>query len=247
MPRLSLRLLHGWASDFESKTMINRLLPGLLLACALSLPAFAADPHTLTMTGHGEIKAVPDVATITAGVNTSAPTAAAALSTNSTRINQLFGALKKLGISDRDIQTSGFSVFPQYTNGDNNNPRHLTGYQVNNDVNVRLDDVTRTGAVLDTLVGAGANQMNGIGFNIANPAPFLEKARIQAIADARARAQTYAQAAGVTLGPIVSVSEGGGEAPPRPMFRMAVMAAPTPVAPGEQSVTADVTVVWEIH
>ena len=231
--------------------MKNRLLPGLLssllLACTLSLPAFAADPHTLTMTGHGEIKTVPDVAAITAGVNTNAPTAAAALSANSACMNQVFGALRKLGIADRDIRTTGFSVSPQYTNGDNNNPRHRTGYQVNNEVNVRLDDVTRTGAVLDTLVGAGANQMNGIGFDIANPAPVLEKARIQAIADARARAQTYAQAAGVTLGPILSITEGGSEAAPRPMFRVMAMAAPTPVAPGEQSVTADVTVVWEIH
>ncbi|HVW75577.1 MAG TPA: SIMPL domain-containing protein [Rhizomicrobium sp.] len=227
--------------------MKKHLLPGLLLACTLSLPAFAADPHTLTMTGHGEIKAVPDVATITAGVNTNAPTAAAALSANSARMNQVFAALKKLGVPDRDIRTAGFSVSPQYTNGDNNTTRRLTGYQVDNEVNVRLDDVTRTGAVLDTLVGAGANQMNGIGFDIANPAPVLEKARIQAVADARARAQTYAQAVGVTLGPIISITEGNSEAPPRPMFRVMAMAAPTPVAPGEQSVTADVTVVWEIH
>jgi uncharacterized protein len=231
----------------ENKTMINRLLPGLWLACALGLPAFAADSHTITMTGHGEIKAVPDIATVNAGVATDAPTAAAALSANNMRMNQLFAALKKLGIPDRDIQTSGFSVSPQYNNGDNNNPRHLTGYQVNNEVTVRLDGVSRTGAALDTLAGAGANQMNGIGFDIANPAPLLEKARIQAIADARARAQTYAQAAGVALGPILSIREGGGEAPPRPMYRVMALAAPTPVAPGEQSVTADVTVVWEIH
>ncbi len=227
--------------------MMNRVLPGLFLVSFLSLPALAADPHTITMTGHGEIKAAPDTATINAGVTSNAATAAMALSANSARMTQVFDALRKLGIADRDIQTSGFSVSPQYTNGDNNNPRRLTGYMVSNDVNVRLEDVTRTGAVLDTLVGAGANQMNGIGFAIANPAPVLEKARSQAIADARARAQTYAQAAGVTLGPIVSISEGGGETAPRPMFRMMAMAAPTPIAPGEQSVTADVTVVWEIH
>jgi uncharacterized protein len=227
--------------------MIKRLLPGLVLVCTLSLPALAADPHTITMTGHGDIKAVPDIATVNAGVTTNAPTAAAALAANSARMSQVFAALKKLGIPDRNVQTSGFSVSPQYTNGDNNNPRHLTGYQVNNDVSVRLEDVARVGAALDTLVGAGANQMNGIGFDIANPTPLLEKARIQAVADARARAQTYAQAAGVSLGSIVSISEGGGETAPRPMFRMMAMAAPTPVAPGEQSVTADVTVVWEIH
>ena len=227
--------------------MINRLLPGLVLVCALSLPALAADPHTITMTGHADIKAVPDIATVNAGVTTNGPTAAAALAANSTRMNQVFAALKTLGVPDRNIQTSGFSISPQYTNGDNSNPRHLTGYQVSNDVSVRLEDVARVGAALDTLVSAGANQMNGIGFDIANPAPLREKARIQAVADARARAQTYAQAAGVSLGSIVSISEGGGETAPRPMFRMMAMAAPTPIAPGEQSVTADVTVVWEIH
>ena len=227
--------------------MMNRVLPGLVLASLLSLPAFAADPHTITMTGHGEIKAVPDIATINAGVTANAPTAAAALSANSARMNQVFAALKKLGVPDRAIRTSGFSVSAQYTTGDNNSPRRLTGYQVSNELNVRLDEVARTGAVLDALVGAGANQMNGIGFDIADPAPALEKARIQAIADARLRAQTYAQAAGVTLGPIASISEGGGEIVPRPMFRAVAVSASALVAPGEQSVTADVTVVWEIH
>ncbi len=155
----------------------------------------------------------------------------------------------KLGVPDKNIRTAGFSVSPQYTNGEANNPRRLTGYQISNEVSVRLDNVTRVGAALDTLVGAGANQMNGINFDIASPAPLLEKARTQAIADARMRAQTYAQAAGVTLGPIVSISEGASEVP-RPMFRLeqvVVTGSRVPVAAGEQSVTADVTVVWEIH
>ena len=218
-----------------------------MLACALSLPAFAADFHTITMTGHGEVKATPNSATINAGVTTNAPSAAGALSANTSRMNQVFDALKKLGIPDRNIQTIGFSIFPQYTNGDNNSPRRVTGYQVNNEVTVRLDDIARVGSALDTLVGAGANQMNGISFDIGTPAPLLEKARAQAIGDARARAVTYAQAAGVALGPIISISEGGGEVQPRPLYRAMALAAPVPVAPGEQSMTADVTVAWEIH
>ena len=226
--------------------MTNTLLPALLVAGALSFPALAADPHTITMTGHGEVKAVPDTAIVNAGVTTSAPTAAAALSANSVRMNQVFEALKKLGIPDRNIQTTGLSVFPQYTNADNNNPRRLTGYQVNNQVSVRLADASRAGAMVDTLVSAGTNQMNGISFDLSEPAPLLEKARTQAVADARTRAETYAKAAGVTLGPIVSISE-GGEAQPRPLYRAMALAAPTPIAPGEQGVTADVTVVWEIH
>ena len=227
--------------------MSSRLLLGLCLACALSLPAFAAGPRTITMTGHGEIKAVPDIATVNAGVTTTAQTAAAALSANSTRMNQVFDALKKLGIPDRNIQTANFSISPQFNMGVSSDSHHITGYQVNNEVSVRLTDVKRAGSVLDTLAGAGANQMNGISFDIATPAPLLEKARAQAVSDARARAQTYSKAAGVALGQIISISEGGGEIQPRPMNRIMAMAAPTPVAPGEQSVTADVTVVWEIH
>jgi uncharacterized protein YggE len=227
--------------------MTIRVLPGLLIACALSLPAFAGDPHIISMTGHGEVKAEPDMATLNAGVTTNAPSAAAALSANSAHMNQVFDTLKKLGVSDGNIKTTGISVFPQYTNGDNNSPRRLTGYQINNEVSVQLNDISHVGSVIDALVSAGVNQLNNISFDISTPGALLEKARIQAISDARARAQTYAKAAGVALGPIVSISENSGQVSPRPIYRMAVMASPTPVSAGEQSVTADVTVVWEIH
>ena len=230
--------------------MKNRLLLGLALAVVLISPALAADPvpRTLSMNGHGELRTAPDVATVNAGVTTSAPTAAAALAANSSRMTGVFAALRKMGVAEKNIQTTGFNISPQYTNGDNNNPRRLTGYQVNNEVSVRLEDVSKVGAGLDALVAAGANQMNGISFDIAAPAPLLEKARADAIADARARAETYARAAGVTLGAILSISEGAGAEPPRPLYKvMAMSAAPTPVAAGQQSVTADVSVVWEIR
>ena len=218
------------------------------MAAMLAFPALAADLHTITMTGHGETRAAPDMAQITAGVTTTAPTAAQALSANSARMKAVFATLEKSGVPEKNIQTANFYVSPQYTNGDNNNPRRLTGYQVNNDVSVRLDDVARLGGTLDALVTAGANQINGVNFSIQNGAPLLEKARADAIADARTRAETYARAAGVSLGAILSISEGSTEAQPRPMFRMAVaQGAPTQIAPGEQSVSADVTVIWEIH
>jgi len=159
----------------------------------------------------------------------------------------VFAALEKLGVAEKDIQTTNFFVSPQYSNGDNNAPRRLTGYQVNNDLTVRLADVARLGPALDALVAAGANQINGVSFSIQNNKPLLEKARTDAVADARARAETYAKAAGVSLGPILSISEGGTDSAPRPMYRVAAMAADTRIAPGEQSVTADVTLVWEIH
>ncbi len=223
------------------------LFSALALLAALTGPALAADPHTIAMTGHGEVRAAPDMAQVTIGVTASATTAAQAVAANSARMKTVFAALAKLGVPERNIQTANFFVSPQYTNGDNNTPRRLTGYQVNNDVTVRVEDVGKLGSALDALVAAGANQINGISFSIQNDGPLLEKARAQAVADARARAETYAKAAGVSLGPILSISEGGGESPPRPMYRMSAMAAETRIAPGEQSVTADVSVVWEIH
>jgi uncharacterized protein YggE len=220
---------------------------GVCLAFLIAAPALAADPRTLSITGHGEAHGRPDIAQIQAGVTTTAPTAAAALSGNNSRMNSVFAALKKLGVPDRNIQTSGFSVFPQYTNGDNNNPRRLTGYQVSNTVSVKLEEIDRTGPALDALVAAGANQMNGISFDIARPEPLLDQARADAVTDARHRAEVYAKAAGISLGPIQSISENGASAPPRPMYRMAMMADAAPVAPGEQTLSADVTMVWEIH
>lgn len=228
--------------------MKSPFLLALALAAGLGVPAWAADPRTMAMTGHGETRGAPDMAQVTAGVTTTAPTAAQALSANSNRMKAVFAALEKLGVPERNIQTANFFVSPQYSNGDNNAPRRLTGYQVNNDVTVRIDDVARLGSALDALVAAGANQINGVSFSIQNSAPLLAKARAEAVADARARAETYAKAAGVSLGPILSVSEGSAEPMPRPMYRMqALQAAPTRIAPAEQSVTADVTLVWEIH
>jgi uncharacterized protein YggE len=228
--------------------MKNSLLSGLALAALLAAPAWA-DPRTITINGHGEVHAVPDMAEVRAGVTITAPTAAQALTANSSRMQSVFAALRKLGVPEKNIQTTNFYISPQYTNGDNNTPRRLTGYQVNNDVTVRLEDIGKVGSALDTLVAAGTNQMNGISFSIQNPVPVLERARTEAVADARTRAETYAKAAGVSLGSILSISEGGGEAPRPVMYRMAAAMAPAPppIAAGEQTITADVSMTWEIH
>ena len=228
--------------------MKTAIFLGLALSAVLATaPASAETARTISMTGHGEVRSAPDMAQVTAGVTTSATTAAQALAANTARMKTVFAALEKLGIPEKNIQTVNFSVSPQYANGNNEAPR-LTGYQVNNEVSVRLEDVSRLGGALDALVSAGANQMNGISFDIREPAPLLEKARAGAIADARLRAETYAKAAGVALGPIQSIGESGGEVRPLRMAAPMVFAAKAvPVAAGEQSVTADVSVVWEIH
>ena len=228
------------------KTTLSALVAATLL---LSAPTWAAETRTIAMAGHGEVKAAPDQVQITAGVMTSAPTAAQALTANTARMKGVFGALEKMGVPARNIQTTNFSISPQYTGGNNNERPRLTGYQVHNNVSVRLDDVSRLGAALDALVTAGANQMNGINWSIREPAPMLAKARAEAIADAKLRAETYAKAAGVTLGPIQSISEGGAAMPPRPMYRAMAMQADSavPVAAGEESLAADVSGVWEIR
>ena len=221
---------------------------GLCLALALGAPALAqtAASRTLTMTGSATVKAAPDMADISAGVSSQAATATAALAANSAAMTRIFAALDRAGVARRNVQTSNFSVSPVYANRVQGEPQRLTGYQVNNEVHVILDDIARVGATLDALVGAGANQMNGLNFAIKDPAPLLARARADAVADAKLRAQQYAAAAGLTLGPIQSVSEGGAE-PPRPVFRATAMTAPTPIAIGEESIGASVTIVWEIR
>lgn len=230
------------------KSAFGVLALTLLLAGPALAQTPAPGPRTITMTGTGTVKGPPDLADISAGVTTQAPTAAAALAANTAAMNKVFAALEKQGIARRNIQTSNFSVSPDYGNRVANEQPRLLGYRVTNQVRVILEDVTRVGAALDALVSAGANQMNGLNFGIKEPAPLLAKARAEAVADARLRAQQYAAAAGVTLGPVQTITEGGIE-PPRPMYRMMAMAADSsvPVATGEESISATVTIVWEIR
>jgi len=225
-----------------------------ILATAMALlagPAGAAGTaksHLITVTGSGEASAVPDQARLSTGVVSEADTAAAALADNSRKMNAVFATLRKMGVPYKSIQTSGFSVSPQYPPYNSKEPRRITGYRVSNTVSVTLDDMTKLGPTLDALVRSGANQVNNVGFSIRNPKPLIAKARAKAVRDAKAKAQTIAQAAGVTLGPIASISESGAT-PPRPMMvtAMRAQAAPPPVAAGETTVSAIVTISWEIH
>lgn len=229
--------------------MKSAFLAALVLAAGLTAAqAQTAAPRTLTMTGQGEVRAAPDSVTLSAGVTVQGLTAAAALSANTARMQGVFAALKKLGVADKDMQTSNFSVSPLMSDG-NNQPPRVTGYQISNQVRLRLDEVGKLGAALDALVTAGANQMNGVEFSIKDPAPLLTEARGDAVADARAKAETYAKAAGVSLGPILSISENDNSGP-RPVYAAMPMvraAKAVPVAAGEESVNAQVSIVWEIH
>lgn len=236
----------------------GRAARALLLAALLALgtaPSRAAEsgtiPRTISVSGEGEISGKPDSAHLSAGVVTQAPTAAAALAANTAAMNRVFAALKTIGIPDNKIQTSNFSVQPQYPpfRPDAPEQRTIIGYQVSNQVSVTVDDLSKLGAALDALVKSGANQLGGVSFAIANPKPLAERARALAVGDAMAKAKTLAAAAGVNLGPLISIQEGTAYRP-GPMFaeaRTALAAAPPPIAIGEQTVTVNVTMTYGIQ
>jgi len=233
---------------------LSASLPAAVVAAALFVSSQAGaqtapPPRMLSVSGTGEVKATPDQAQLSTGVVTQAATAAAALAANSRAMNGVFDTLKRAGIAEKNIQTSNFSVSPQYGNPKPGGAQRITGYQVSNTVTVMVVGLDKVGPALDALVAAGSNQIDGPNFSIADPKPLLTKAREEAVKDATARAQTLAAAAGVTLGPILSIGEGGADyAPPQPMGRLLMSAkAPTPIASGEESVSANVSITWEIH
>lgn len=208
--------------------------------------------RTITVTGQADVKARPDMAMISAGVTSEGATAAEALSKNSEAMAAVIKALRDGGVAEEDIQTSNFSVSPTYTPYDPNNPaapQKIVGYQVQNSVNVAVRDLNKLGALLDVVVTSGANSIGGIGFSIAEPKPLLDRAREDAVKDARSRADLYAAAAGVGVGKVLTISE-TGFTPPQPVFyakSMMAEAAPVPIAPGQETISGSITVTFEIQ
>jgi uncharacterized protein len=201
---------------------------------------------TVTVAGSGTVSATPDQAEITTGVVTQAATAAQAMAANSQAMERLLQSLGNLGIGPRDIQTTNISVSPQRRAPKEGQPPEITGYEVSNQVRVKVRDLARLGQVLDRQVSQGANLVYGIHFGLQEPAPLLDEARKRAMADARRRADLYAAAAGLKVGRVLSVQEAGVAPPgPGPAPRMAMSAA-APVAPGEQEIQASVTVTFTL-
>jgi len=208
------------------------------------------DRPALTLAAHGEVKVVPDMATINFGVVTEAPTAQEAMAQNAARMAEVTAALRRAGIDPRLVQTSGLNLSAQYDYVENNPPR-LRGYQASNRVTVRVEDLARTGQVVDAVVAAGVNQIDGIGFGLKDPSAAENQARVLAVRSLQDKAALYAQALGVPLGGIRNLTEGGGYTPrpPMPMYARAEMAADgmaTSVAPGELTVRIDVTGVYDL-
>lgn len=214
-------------------------------------PGMAAIEGTLlTVSADGTTEAAPDMATVSLGVTTEGPTAAAALNSNSQRMNALTQALRRAGVAERDIQTASVSVNPQYTYAENQPPR-LTGYQASNTVNARVRTIGNVGRVIDAAVAAGGNTVNGVSFSHQNPDAQLDAARRDAAQEARRRADLYASAFGLRVHRIIAISESGGYSPPVPYQLLAATrmaeAEPTPVSPGEIETRVSVSVTYELR
>lgn len=217
-----------------------------LALCAVPLAALAADPALITVTGDNTAQAAPDLATVDMGVTTDGPSAAEALATNNAAVKAIMDRLVSAGIEARDIQTSNLSLNPNWTSTPDGAGSVISGYMAMNMLSVRVRDLGKLGPVLDAVVTDGANTLNGITFGLQDPKPVMAAARRQAVVDARLRAEELAAAAGLKLGSLVSITEGGGFQAPQPMYRQSVAQdAGVPVAGGEVGMTASVTLVFE--
>jgi uncharacterized protein YggE len=231
-----------WRIDRAALRVAVVLVGGLLAAPALAQVAPIA---TISVSGEASVSVPPDLAQIDGGVTTEAKTAREASEANNTTMGKVLLALKGAGIDEKDFQTSRLSLQPQYA-PNRNGPNAIVGYQASNRVTIKLRDVTKVASTIDTLVGAGANNIGGISFMVSAASKLLDDAREQAIADARRKAEIYAKAAGVALGSPVSISEEGTPGP-MPFRKMAAgMAASAPVAQGEETLQVTVSVSWAI-
>jgi uncharacterized protein YggE len=224
------------------------VLAAAVTVLALSSAAAQNPPPSITVTGDASISVPPDIAQIDSGVTTEAKTAREAGEANNKAMGIVLLALKNAGIAEKDFQTSRLSLSPQSAAaGRNPNaPFQIVGYRASNRITVTIRDITRVADTIDVLVGAGANEISGISFMVSKASKLLDEARVEAIEDARRKAEIYARAANVSLGPALSISEETAPGP-IPYRKMAAgMAASTPVAQGEETLRVSVTVAYEI-
>ncbi len=236
---------------------MKTLLP--ILAGALIMTATPASGQShhhedlvgkISVAGVGKSYQAPDVATVSAGVVTEAPTAQEAMSANARKMNAVISALKAAGIQNRHIQTSQLSLNPQYDYANRRKPR-ITGYNARNTVTARSENLDQVGPMLDALVESGANNINGINFSIKDAEGAKSEARREAVKNARRKADEMATAAGVRLGRILQMSESSHGFRPQPMMMARGLAADvaesTPVQGGEQTLSVTVNITYVIE
>lgn len=202
----------------------------------------------ITTTGEGAVTVASDLAVATAGVTTEAKTPREAADANTRTMNAVVAAAVQAGIAESDVRTARFSIYPVQTQKTREGAPQVSGYRAVNQVQVKVRDTAKVGELLDQLISAGATNIMGVEFSVANPAPRLDEARTAAFAEARRKAELYARAASAQVGRAVAISEAEADTP-RPMaFRAAAAAspAPPPIAPGEETLRVQVTVTFEL-
>lgn len=223
-------------------------------ACAQTFtpvaPMVSSDGTLLSVSAEASSKRVPDVATISTGVVTRGADTNTAMRQNADQMAKVMAALKAAGIAERDIQTSGINLNPQYHYQQNEAPK-ITGYEARNTVSVKVRDLAKLGRIMDTLVAQGANELNGPSFEVDKPDEAYDEARRAALEKAQARAGMYAKTLGLKVRRIVSIDESsGGFRPPVMYGGMRAMAADakmeTQVAPGESNLSVTLNIVFEL-
>ena len=239
--------------SMRRSTILSAGVVAAFVAAAAILSAetsMAADSdkmdRTVSVSATGSVAAEPDVAQISAGVVTEADSAKDAMGRNSVVMTKLIDGLKAAGIQPKDIQTTTLNVEPRYTQPKDGRVATVNGYRVVNQVRLTVRDVKRLGDVLDQAIALGANQINHIAFDIANPEMLKDEARKQAMENARRRGELYAKAAGGQLGPVLRISESVGEPHPMPGGRMA-MRASVPIEAGTRSLEVEVHVTYALR
>jgi len=204
---------------------------------------------TITVPGAGSVEVEPDIASIRLGVSVISETAGAARESAAQTMNAILAAVLAQDVARRDVRTSLVSLSPVMDYSQNNGPR-ITGYQVQNSVSVTLRDLSKAGELIDAALAAGASTLDSLEFRLEEPLQAADQARIYAMADAKARAETIANAAGATLGPVASVTEGQFGPPPMPYpaqrFAMKAADSSTPVESGTQEISVALTVTFAL-
>jgi uncharacterized protein YggE len=242
----------GWLAVGLAVGMLVAVLAGPLLSIR---PILATDPtgtteHTISVSGTGHIVLSPDTADLRLGVNATAKTVKAARSLAATSMTAVIASLKKLGIADKDIQTTTLSLQPMYDYSTNTNPPRLTGYQLSNAVAVTIRDLDKVGDAIDGALAAGATSLDGVSFRVADQAAAEVQARQAAMTEAKAKAKALADSAGVSISGVASISETVAPVP-YPIYYGNAAGAPTkdvatPVQPGSTDITISVAVVYLI-
>jgi len=241
------------------------LLASVLAACSGIAFAQAETPtgqsdeakpvtRTMSVSGNGKVYLTPDIAYVNIGVHTENKDAAKAVADNSIQSQKVVNAVEAMGVDEKDIQTTNFSIYPRQEYDDQGKLTGEITYIVDNSVFVTVRDLDKIGEILDEAVKGGANSISGIQFDVADNSKAVSEAREAAVKSAQVKAEELAKAAGVTLGEIQTINEYSG-APPVPISESKVgvrmmadmVEAEVPVSPGQMTVTVDVNVIYEIR